>query len=1003
MKSALRLLLLLFSLALVPPVFSQVPSTLNYQGRMAVGGVNFTGTGLFKFALVNSDGTQTVWSNDGTSTAGGQPAAAVSVPVASGLYSVQLGDTSLANMTAVPAAAFSSPGVSLRIWFSDGAHGFEPMTPDQKLASVGYAMVAATVPDGSITAAKLAPGVGGGGGGGGTVADGSITGTKLAPGAAAANLAAGGLGTVPFGGLIASTEAQSDELLAQGYMRDSGTLAVDAAWLPMPSGDTVAGHTAVWTGTELLIWGGVEPVAGGQGMSSSYSAINRGVRHNPATGAWAPISTTGAPQGRFGHSAVWTGTEMIIWGGQSTQGAMGSPPPGVLATGGRYNPATNTWSSMAPNAAAGSPPGMVDARRGHLAFCTPTEMLIWGGVSNSQEFGSTSQGGSSLRGRRYHLASNTWSDMAVTNMELMGAMSHKGVWTGTEMIIWGGGTTMPGMPPRAGRYNPATDTWSPLPAPAGNPTMADAGFSVMWTGAEMIVWGGTAMGNSFLNTGYRFNPAGNEGVGSWSAVNAATAPPGRGRHHAVWSGTEMIVWGGYSVTTPPTATLLNTGGRYDPATDTWQALGTTEAPPGRAEATVTMAGDKLVVWAGLQSDPSSSTLNHSFIKYLKHGGIYQPATDTWTPLSNGSPAPRFGHTAVWTGSELIVWGGTTSVMSMNGLDLAFGDGARFNPQTGKWTPLPGLNAPAARHGHTAVWTGTEMIIWGGQSFPPPGTPTPTVVHNTGARYNPATNAWTPMSTTGAPAARSSHVAVHAADPVNPRMIVWGGSNDGSTVPSMVNGGIYNLSTDTWSTMSDAPAMPNRYQGLWTDTTMTIFGGSPAKGYRYSPGADWWFPTADPPAELSQFAMGAPALVWTGPGPGGQMLVFAPGTAPAFAALTQFDTWENLSTNGIPAHSTGNSSTYATAVWTGSEMIVWGLADSSNPAATTMGGARYSPAAGTWTPLPTRDAPTKAHGTHVWAGNEMLLWGGYHSNGVGNVSDKGHRYCLPKTYYFYRKL
>lgn len=75
-------------------VAAQVPSILNYQGRIAVSGVNFGGAGLFKFALVSNGGTQTCWSNDGTSTAGSEPAAAVSIDVDGGIYSVKLGDSS---------------------------------------------------------------------------------------------------------------------------------------------------------------------------------------------------------------------------------------------------------------------------------------------------------------------------------------------------------------------------------------------------------------------------------------------------------------------------------------------------------------------------------------------------------------------------------------------------------------------------------------------------------------------------------------------------------------------------------------------------------------------------------------------------------------------------------------------------------------------------------------------------------------------------------------------
>src|ERR671926_470107 len=79
---------------------AQVPQIVNYQGRVLVGSTNFNGTGSFKFALVNTNGSTTFWSNDGTSAAGGEPTAAVSLTVSNGLYSVLLGNTALTNMTA---------------------------------------------------------------------------------------------------------------------------------------------------------------------------------------------------------------------------------------------------------------------------------------------------------------------------------------------------------------------------------------------------------------------------------------------------------------------------------------------------------------------------------------------------------------------------------------------------------------------------------------------------------------------------------------------------------------------------------------------------------------------------------------------------------------------------------------------------------------------------------------------------------------------------------------
>jgi hypothetical protein len=138
--------------------WAQVPPLLSYQGRIAVTGTNFTGSGQFKFALVNAAGTLTYWSNDGTSSGGGAPTNAVTVPVTNGLFGVMLGDTNLAHMTAgVPPNIFTNPDVRLRLWFNDGISGFQQLAPDQRLGSVGYAMQSAT----AALALGVAPGVAG--------------------------------------------------------------------------------------------------------------------------------------------------------------------------------------------------------------------------------------------------------------------------------------------------------------------------------------------------------------------------------------------------------------------------------------------------------------------------------------------------------------------------------------------------------------------------------------------------------------------------------------------------------------------------------------------------------------------------------------------------------------------------------------------------------------------------------------------------------------------------
>ena len=159
MKTSRLLSLLSASALLAACANAQLPpQMINYQGRVSVGGTNFQGSGAFKFALVGPGGTPTFWSNNGTSVNGSEPSASVALPVANGLYSVQLGDASVPNMGAVPPSVFDNPDVRLRVWFNDGISGSQLLTPDQRITSVGYAMMAGNVPDGAITASKLAPG-----------------------------------------------------------------------------------------------------------------------------------------------------------------------------------------------------------------------------------------------------------------------------------------------------------------------------------------------------------------------------------------------------------------------------------------------------------------------------------------------------------------------------------------------------------------------------------------------------------------------------------------------------------------------------------------------------------------------------------------------------------------------------------------------------------------------------------------------------------------------------
>lgn len=135
---------------------AQVPSCINYQGRIIRGGTNFSGTAQFKFKLLNADSSVALWSNDGSDGGAAEPALAVPISVSKGLFYARLGDTNLANMTALSPSVFTNSDLRLRIWVDSGS-GSELITPDQVMASVGYSMMSANIEDGVVTPAKLAP------------------------------------------------------------------------------------------------------------------------------------------------------------------------------------------------------------------------------------------------------------------------------------------------------------------------------------------------------------------------------------------------------------------------------------------------------------------------------------------------------------------------------------------------------------------------------------------------------------------------------------------------------------------------------------------------------------------------------------------------------------------------------------------------------------------------------------------------------------------------------
>jgi hypothetical protein len=122
----------------------EMPGIINYQGRVVANGINFTGPGDFKFALVDATGSVTYWSNDGSSVEGLPPSESITLNVDRGMFSVLLGDSTLSpHMTPIPPAVFDQSDVRLCVWFNDRVHGFEKIAPNLRVGAAGYALRAA--------------------------------------------------------------------------------------------------------------------------------------------------------------------------------------------------------------------------------------------------------------------------------------------------------------------------------------------------------------------------------------------------------------------------------------------------------------------------------------------------------------------------------------------------------------------------------------------------------------------------------------------------------------------------------------------------------------------------------------------------------------------------------------------------------------------------------------------------------------------------------------------
>lgn len=363
-------------------------------------------------------------------------------------------------------------------------------------------------------------------------------------------------------------------------------------------------------------------------------------------GHWQEVAASGLC-GRYDAAAVWTGKEMVVWGGESCAGAVcPSDQSAHLGDGAAYNPATDKWRNLAKSPLA--------AREAAATAWTGTEMLVWGGTTGQSLLAD---------GAAYDPAKDRWRPMAASPMTARTASAA--AWTGHELLVWGGSDL-----PDGAAYDPATDKWRPL---SSSPLSGRSSVATAWTGRELVVWGGVNLGGvKELTDGAAYDP----GTDRWRRI--ATGPlAGRYAAATAWTGRELVVWGGNTLG----SLVLADGAAYDPTADRWRPLPVAPVAE-RSAAGATWSGREMIVWGGVgrpgaaANDPLTRVLEpRTTLTLLEDGAAYDPATDRWRTLE---PVPLLGRgfpVTVWADQQMILWGGLVAVAA----PASASDGVRYRP------------------------------------------------------------------------------------------------------------------------------------------------------------------------------------------------------------------------------------------------------------------------------------------------------------------------------------
>jgi hypothetical protein len=283
----------------------------------------------------------------------------------------------------------------------------------------------------------------------------------------------------------------------------------------------------------------------------------------------------------------------------------------------------------------------------------------------------------------------------------------------------------------------------------------------------------------------------------WNQLAQSPLSPRTGSSIA-WTGTEVVVVGGWDFTCPAAADctfdgqVFADGAAYDESAGTWRTIASAPIRFTNAPAAAVNGGDVFVLTAAdLHSGASPR------VGLLR----YDPDTDRWSEV--GDVPADSGNALLVADEQLVVF--HTSDESEPGSDYL------FDPLSSQWTALPDDGMPPS-YDRQMVYNANRVILFA-KPIPDVGAES-TTVHV--ASYELWSAGWTAAADSG----RNGFTAWRVAGQVivNPHF------GPAST------GGVYNLGRDEWA---DLPATPT--EASWQGDMAGVFGQDEAA---YGYGSGW---------------------------------------------------------------------------------------------------------------------------------------------------------------------